>query len=96
MYDTDQSDDRSEMEAVGTKYGYNSPEMLALWKKQQAIDEAKSGEVLPLSKAGDRGELPGSHPPHIQMYEVRLRVIAHAASAHGQCDVPQMSCLYMP
>jgi hypothetical protein len=39
MYDTDQSQ-RSRMDAVGKQYGYNSPEMIELWKKQQPIDEA--------------------------------------------------------
>jgi hypothetical protein len=39
MYDTDQSY-RSEMDAVGKKYGYSSPEMMELWKVQQPIDEA--------------------------------------------------------
>lgn len=39
MYDTDQAQ-RSKMDAVGKQYGYDSPEMMELWSKQQPIDEA--------------------------------------------------------
>jgi len=45
MYDTDQSQ-RSEMGAVGKKYGYSSPEMTELWKKQQPIDEANIKRLI--------------------------------------------------
>ncbi len=48
MYDTDQSH-RSEMQAVGTKYGNNSQEVMTLWKKQQPIDEAnivRLGQII--------------------------------------------------
>ncbi len=45
MYDTDQSQ-RSEMGAVGKKYGYSSPDMTELWKKQQPIDEANIKRLI--------------------------------------------------
>jgi uncharacterized protein DUF6624 len=45
MYDTDQTQ-RSKMDAVGKQYGYDSPEMMELWKKQQPIDEANIKRLI--------------------------------------------------
>ena len=65
MYEADQSH-RSEMEAVGTKYGYSSPEILELWQKQQPIDQPNIARLAQIieehgwpgrSLVGDKGAL---------------------------------------
>lgn len=63
MFDTDQST-RMEIDTIGTKYGFNSPEIMALWKKQQPIDDANIARLRQIihehgwpgrSLVGDKG-----------------------------------------
>ena len=103
MYDTDQAH-RSEMQAVGTTYGHNSPKLMALWKKQQPIDKAniaRLGQIIEehgwprRGLVGDKGAIAAflvlQHADYT--YQKKYLPLVRAAVAAGETRAEDLALL---
>lgn len=67
---------RSQMQGVQQKYGWNSPEMSELWKKQNEIDESNLERILEIIDIV--GGYPGKSLVGISSSKVTFYVLQHA------------------
>jgi hypothetical protein len=84
MFDTDQAY-RNEMQNIALKHGSNSPEVIELWKKQQAIDEAnikRLGEII------ETHGWPGRRVVGDKAAIAAFLVVQHAEYAHQKQYLP--------
>ncbi len=84
MYDTDQAQ-RSKMDAVGKQYGYDSPEMMELWSKQQPIDEANIKRLVEII---DKEGWPGRRVVGDKASTAAFLVLQHADYTYQKKYLP--------